>query len=313
MANIVWQKKYTIANDARYFSDNHDHILVFAKDKRRSVVKGIERTEEQNRRYSNPDNDLNGPWMTQPLHAKSGNISNFSFTFVNGVTWRPPRGTFPRYTRESLAKFEDDGRLWFGKHGDAVPRVKKYLKDMGEIRPATIWFHKEVGNNDEANREVKALISDYNFQTPKPERLLKRIIHIGSDEGDIVLDFFAGSGTTAAVAHKMKRQWIAVEQLDYADHIPVERMKRVVGRTDGSKGTQPKELNYDTGGISDAANWQGGGEFIHCELMKYNQAFIDRIQAAQSSDALVALWEQICENLVTELVRESRNPGRRAG
>ena len=267
VANIIWQKKYTIANDARYFSDNHDHILVFAKDMSRTVVKGIERTEEQNRRYSNPDNDPNGPWMTQPLHAKSGNISNFSFTFSNGVIWKPPRGTYPRYTRKSLARFEVEGRLWFGKHGDAVPRVKKYLKDMENVRPATIWFHRDVGNNDEANREVRSLISDYDFQTPKPERLLKRIIHIGSDEGDIVLDFFAGSGTTAAVAHKMNRHWIAVEQLDYAEHIPIERMKRVVGKKDGSKGN-PGELDYDTGGISDAESWQGGGEFIFCELTR---------------------------------------------
>ena len=155
VANVVWQKKYTIANDAKYFSDNHDHILLIAKDKKRLQIKGIGRTEEQDSRYSNPDNDINGPWMTQPLHAKSGSLTNFSFRFRNEVTWEPPRGTFPRYSKESLERFEIEGRLWFGKEGNAVPRVKKYLKDMGDIRPATIWLHKEVGNNDEANREIK--------------------------------------------------------------------------------------------------------------------------------------------------------------
>ena len=282
VANVVWQKKYTIANDAKYFSDNHDHILLIAKDKKRLKIKGIGRTEEQDSRYSNPDNDVNGPWMTQPLHAKSGNLTNFSFRFRNGVTWEPPRGTFPRYSKESLERFEIEGRLWFGKAGNAVPRVKKYLKDMRDIRPATIWFHKAVGNNDEANREIKTLITDYNFSTPKPERLLQRIVHIGSDEGDIVLDFFAGSATTAAVAHKMNRQWITIEQMDYVETITIERLKKVIAG--------------EQGGISKSVNWQGGGDFIYCELMPYNQAYIDKIQATQSSEELVALWRAIAEN-----------------
>ena len=282
VANVVWQKKYTIANDAKYFSDNHDHILLIAKDKKRLKIKGIGRTEEQDSRYSNPDNDVNGPWMTQPLHAKSGNLTNFSFRFRNGVTWEPPRGTFPRYSKESLERFEIEGQLWFGKAGNAVPRVKKYLKDMRDIRPATIWFHKAVGNNDEANKEIKTLITDYNFSTPKPERLLQRIVHIGSDEGDIVLDFFAGSATTAAVAHKMNRQWITIEQMDYVETITIERLKKVIAG--------------EQGGISKSVNWQGGGDFIYCELMPYNQAYIDKIQATQSSEELVALWRDIAEN-----------------
>ena len=282
VANVVWQKKYTIANDAKYFSDNHDHILLFAKNKQRLQIKGIGRTEEQDSRYSNPNNDINGPWMTQPLHAKSGNQANFSYRFKNGVTWTPPRGTFPRYSKESLERFEIEGRLWFGKHGNAVPRVKKYLKDMKDVRPATLWLHKEVGNNDEANREIRLLIADYNFSTPKPERLLKRVVHIGSNEGDIVLDFFAGSGTTAAVCLKMHRQWITVEQMNYAINVPVERLKKVIAG--------------ERGGISASVNWQGGSDFIYCELMQYNEAYMDKIQAAQSSEELVALWENIAVN-----------------
>ncbi|TXK92657.1 cytosine methyltransferase, partial [Methylococcaceae bacterium CS4] len=139
VANIVWQKKYTISNDAKYFSDNHDHIIVFAKNKEMFVVNGIERTQEQNARYKNPDDDINGEWMTQPLHAKSGNDTNFSYKFKNGVVWEPPRGTYPRYSKESLSRFESESRLWFGKDGKAVPRLKQYLKDMGNVRPATIW------------------------------------------------------------------------------------------------------------------------------------------------------------------------------
>ena len=296
VANIVWQKKYTIANDATYFSDNHDYILLIAKDKKKLDIKGIERTEKQNRRYENPDSDLNGPWMTQPLHAKSGTITTFSYTFKNGVTWSPPRGTYPRFSKESLKHFDDEGRIWFGKKGNAVPRVKKYLKDMGDVRPATIWCHNEVGSNDEANKEIKALIADYNFSTPKPERLLQRILHIGSDEGEIILDFFAGSATAAAVAHKMNRQWISVEQMDYVEIITVERLKKVVGEKMEGEGKAPEEIEYDTGGISNTLNWKGGGDFIYCELMQYNEAYIDKIQSAESSEQLIKIWEDIAEN-----------------
>ncbi len=294
VANVVWQKKYTIANDAKYFSDNHDHILVIAKNKQKLQIKGIGRTEEQDSRYSNPDNDINGPWMTQPLHAKSGNLSNFSYTFRNGVTWAPPRGTYPRYSKESLERFETEGRLWFGRHGSAVPRVKKYLRDMKDVRPATLWLHTEVGNNDEANREIRSLITEYNFSTPKPERLLERIIHIGSNEGEVVLDFFAGSGTTAAVCLKMYRQFITIEQMNYARDIPVERLKKVIAGEEG--------------GISESVNWQGGGDLIYCELMQYNEAYMDKIQAAESSEELVALWESIALNSFLNYYVDSKMP-----
>ena len=153
---------------------------------------------------------------------------------------------------------------------------------MKDVRPATLWLHKEVGNNDEANREIRLLITDYNFSTPKPERLLQRVIHIGSNEGDIVLDFFAGSGTTAAVCLKMHRQCITVEQMNYAINFPVERLKKVIAG--------------EQGGISESVNWQGGGNFIYCELMKYNEAYMDKIQAVESSEELVALWENIALN-----------------
>ena len=143
-------------------------------------------------------------------------------------------------------------------------------------------MHKEVGNNDEANREIRLLIADYNFSTPKPERLLKRVVHIGSNEGDIVLDFFAGSGTTAAVCLKMHRQWITVEQMNYAINVPVERLKKVIAG--------------ERGGISASVNWQGGSDFIYLELMQYNEAYMDKIQAAESSEELVALWENIAVN-----------------
>ncbi len=282
VANIVWQKKYTISNDAKYFSDNHDHILLIAKNKLSFKVHGIARTKEQNDRYKNPDNDPKGAWMTQPLHAKSGNNVEFSYTFKNGVRWQPPRGTYPRYSQEALENFEKENRIWFGKEGKAVPRVKKYLHDMGNVRPATIWLHQDAGNNDEANKEIKKVIKNYNFTTPKPERLLQRILTIGTSEGDIVLDFHAGSGTTGAVAHKMGRNYILVEQMDYIHDLPEARLKKVIAG--------------EQGGISKSVNWQGGGDFIYCELMKYNEAYMDKIQAAKTSDELVEIWKDIAAN-----------------
>jgi len=281
IANIVWQKKYTIANDATFFSDNHDHILVFSKNKQSFGLNGLERTEEQNKRYKNPDADPNGPWMTQPLHAKSGSDTKFTYTFKNGVSWKPPRGTYPRFTRETLEQFENEDRIWFGSKGTAVPRVKKYLSDMGSVTPATIWFHNEVGNNDQANKELKELISEVDFSTPKPERLMQRILHLGSNEKDLVCDFFLGSGTTAAVAHKMGRRYIGIEQMDYVEEVTKRRLQKVI------EGEQ--------GGISKEVEWKGGGSFVYAELKKANQQWVEEIRDAENSTALLVIWEKMKE------------------
>lgn len=295
VANVIWQKKYTISNDAKYFSDNHDHILVIAKDKIHFEMNGIIRTNLQNNRYSNPDNDPNGKWMTQPLHAKSGNITDFKYTFNNGIIWEPPRGTFPRYSYDNLKKFDENNYIWFGKNGDAVPRLKKYLKDMGNVTPATIWFHDDVGNNDQANRELKKINTKYDFTTPKPEKLIQRIIHIGSNENDLILDFFSGSGTTMAVAHKMKRRYIGIEQMDYINTITVPRLRKVIGKINQKDGELFDSIKYDEGGISKAVKWQGGGSFVYCELMNLNQNWIDKIQEAKTDKELEVLWQAMQE------------------
>ncbi|MDE0041461.1 MAG: site-specific DNA-methyltransferase, partial [Candidatus Poribacteria bacterium] len=136
--------------------------------------------------------------------------------------------------------------------------------------------------NRSGTDEILELFGDKAFAYPKNERLLQRIIEYTTEEGDIVLDYHLGSGTTAAVAHKMGRQYIGIEQMDYAEDIPVERLKKVIAGEEG--------------GISEAVNWGGDGDFIYCELMQYNEAYMDRIQAAESSEELVALWEDIAEN-----------------
>lgn len=257
IANVIWQKKYTVANDARWLSDNHDHILVYCKDSSIWRPRKLPRSEEMNARYKNPDKHPKGPWKATPLHAKSGSAKaeKFSYTFKNGVTWSPPPGTFPRFSKESLAAMDANDEIWFGKDGKSTPARKTFLSELASdgVTALTVWLHDEVGHNHEAKEEVKAFNPRDVFATPKPERLLHRIIHLASDPGDWVLDSFAGSGTTGAVAHKMGRRWIMVELGEHCHTHIIPRMKRVI---DGE----------DQGGISKAVNWKGGGGFRYYRL-----------------------------------------------
>jgi adenine-specific DNA-methyltransferase len=253
ISNIVWQKKYTQSNDAKYFSATHDFIVCYAKNEKNKDFKInlLARTEEQDARYKNPDNDPRGNWMTQPLHAKSGTDKTYTFTFKNGVTWKPPVGTFPRYSIETLKKADEEGTIWFGSNGTAVPRLKKYLLEMKEgVIPKTIWLYDEVGSNDEARSELKKVFSDNPFDTPKPTRLLKTIFKLGSNKNDLILDSFAGSGTTADAVMQLNkeekgstRKYILVEMEDeVAKKITAERIKRVIKRNEYKDGFEYCEL-----------------------------------------------------------------------
>ena len=254
LATCIWHKKHTRANDAKWFSDNHDFILVYAKDKASWRPNLLPRTEENIKGYSNPDNDPRGPWQSMPLQAKSGSDPNFRHEFSNGVIWSPPAGRFTAFSHESLNAMEKDNRIWFGKDGKNVPRFKKFLSEVKDgLVPTTLWFRDEVGDNQEAKQEVKNFNNDNVFDTPKPERLIERVLTLGSNEGDIVLDSFLGSGTTAAVAQKMGRRYIGVEMGDHAYTHCAVRLKKVIDGT-------------DQGGISKAQNWKGGGGFRFYEL-----------------------------------------------
>jgi len=257
VSNAVWQKKYTIANDAKWLSDNHDHILIYAKDKNSWRPNKMPRTDEMNARYRNPDNHPKGPWKATPLHAKSGSESNknFSFTFKNGVVWSPPSGTFPRFSEETLKRYDAGNEIWFGKDGKASPSRKTFLSELADDGTPcpTVWLHSDAGNNHEAREEVKAFNPDNPFDTPKPEKLLHRIIHLATKPGDIVLDSFAGSGTTGAVAHKMGRRWIMVELGQHCETHVAPRLKKVIN-------------GEDSGGVTDAVGWQGGGGFRFYKL-----------------------------------------------
>ena len=249
VANFVWQKKYTRANDATFVSDNHDHIICFAKDRELSSFHGIQRDERQNKAYKNPDNDSRGPWKSTPLHAKSGTDKNrYSYTFSNGITWTPPVGTYHRFSKDTLNELDRTGQLWFGAKGDATPTRKSYLSKVKKtVVPVTVWLHDEFGSNHDAKNENRAVLPSAYFDTPKPEKLLVRILEIATNPGDLVLDSFLGSGTTAAVAHKMGRSYIGIEMGEHAVTHCVPRLRKVI---DGEQG-----------GISENVGWQGGGGF----------------------------------------------------
>ena len=199
VANVVWEKKYTRANDARYFSDNHDHILVFSRSKIDTKLQLERRSSNQLSAYGNPDNHPKGPWKATPLHAKSGQ-NRQPYTFKNGVIWTPPEGTYRRFADETMAKMDEGGEIWFGSDGHSTPARKSFLSDVKSgVTPVTIWKHPEVGHNHKANNELKELLGQGVFNNPKPTQLLEKMVELSlGDETDagIVLDFFAGSGTT---------------------------------------------------------------------------------------------------------------------
>lgn len=223
--NIIWQKKYSPQNDARWFSDNHDFILAYAKNKDLWQPRLLPRSDEMNSRYKNPDNDPKGPWKLITLHAKSGNNSNFSYTFRNGITWTPPSGTYPRFSKDTIAKYDLEGKVWFGNDGKSVPAVKNYLSEVKQgVTPLTIWPYNDVGHNQIAREDVKKCFDGKNpFDTPKPVSLIKRVCYISNSYDDIILDFFSGSATTAHAVMQLnaedggKRKFIMVQLPELTD------------------------------------------------------------------------------------------------
>lgn len=255
VANVIWEKKYSPQNDAKWLSDSHDFILVYAKTKENWRPNLLPRTEEMNRRYKNIDNDPRGKWKSADFSVKTYNKScDYPITLPSGRVVTPPESRCWGTSKENFDKLVKDNRIWFGKDGNSVPSVKKFLSEVKQgTTSMTIWKYTEVGHNQDAKKEVKVFNSQSVFATPKPERLIERVLILGSNPGDIVLDSFLGSGTTAAVAQKMGRRYIGIELGNHAYTHCVPRLKMV---TDGT----------DQGGISKAQNWVGGSGFKFYEL-----------------------------------------------
>lgn len=267
VANVVWQKKASPQANAVWLSDSHDHILIYAKQKEIWRPHLLPRTESADARYSNPDDDPRGPWTSGDLSisltggqrgaqfARTGYSANlYEIVTPSGRIVSPAAGTCWRVSKERFEELVEENRVWFGSSGNNVPRIKRFLSEVQEgIVPMTVWLRTEVGDNQEAKREVQQFNPTDIFATPKPERLMHRILHLGTNEGDLVLDSFGGSGTTAAVAHKMNRRWIMVELGDHCYSHILPRLKKVIE-------------GEDQGGITSAVYWKGGGGFRFYEL-----------------------------------------------
>lgn len=200
IGNVVWQKAYTANMTAEFISNTHDHILVFAKNADFAGLGRFDRTDEQKAKFKNPDNDPRGPWKAENLSAgKFYSAGQFPIEGPSGQTFLPPPGRYWRCNETQYRDWLNDKRITFGQSGDGRPMLKKFLSEVAEgLTPSTWWSHEEFGTNKEASLELKALFDgDACFQTPKPLRLLNRICALGTKEDSLVLDFFAGSGTTA--------------------------------------------------------------------------------------------------------------------
>lgn len=254
VANVIWEKKHTRANDAKWFSDNHDYILVYAHNKELWKRNLLPRPESESS-YSNPDNDPRGDWSSQPLQVKTPSESYiYEIVGPTGRKFLPPQGRSWQFGRERYEELVNDGRIWFGENGSNVPRIKSFLSEVKQgFVPLTIWPRDEVGDNQEAKNEMKTLFSKDPFGTPKPERLIQRILELSTKPGDWVMDSFLGSGTTSAVAHKTGRKHIGIEFGDHANTHCLPRLKKVVDGDDGLP-------------LSEALGWEGGGGFKFYDL-----------------------------------------------
>ena len=268
VSNVVWQKKYSPQNNATWLSDSHDHVLLFAKNKNIWRPLSLPRTAEMDARYKNPDKDPRGPWKPADFtisltggqrgaqYARTGESENlYEIVTPSGRKLWPANG---RCWVASPSKFKEllqDNRVWFGKDGNNVPALKTFLSVVSGAGTVakTVWLRDEVGDNEEAKKEAGQFNAKELFSTPKPERLIERILRLATSENDLVLDSFAGSGTTGAVAHKMGRRWIMVELGEHCHTHIIPRLKKVI---DGN----------DKGGITKAVDWNGGGGFRYFHI-----------------------------------------------
>lgn len=258
VTTIVWQQRNTREN-RKAFSNNHEYILVYSPDpeafkKKRNL---LPMTDEVLERYSNPDNDPRGPWQSVTANVQDGHAVASQFYEIvapNGKRHNPPPGRCWIYNQERMLSEIKAGNIWFGKDGNGVPRVKKFITSSAKgIVPETLWLSSFVGTNKDAKTHLRKLkiYDEKLFDTPKPETLIGQIIEIASNPGEIVMDVFLGSGTTTSAAHKLSRSYIGIEKEPVTCAYVVERMKQVI--------------SGEQGGISKKVGWTGGGECCYIE------------------------------------------------
>lgn len=248
IANVVWQKR--TSPDARLLlGDAHENIICYLKSKEQITFNKLPPSYKQLKNYKNPDNDPRGPWVSSDYSAQGFRPNQmYEITTPSGRKIKPPQGMCWKNVEPVFLSLVADNRIWFGKDGNGVPRRKTFLSESEGISAWTWWGNDEAGHNQEAKKEINSIFGASNaFDTPKPERLIQRILHIATNPGDLVLDSFLGSGTTAAVAHKMGRRYIGIEMGDHAVTHCAPRLGKVI------EGEQ--------GGISESVGWKGGGGF----------------------------------------------------
>ncbi|WP_017730736.1 site-specific DNA-methyltransferase [Nafulsella turpanensis] len=253
VTNVIWEKADSPRNSARQFSTDHDYIVVFSKNSDWTPYK-LPRDEKSNSIYTNPDNDPRGPWIPgDPYANKPYSKGEYTIKGPTGRTFQPPKGRFWRISEEKLKELDSDGRIWWGPNNSARPSIKRYLNEVSDLVPRTLWKKDEVGSNRTSKNEMRAIFAETSsFDTPKPSLLIERILRLSTKENDIILDSFAGSGTTAhAVVSLNKsdggnRKFILVEMEDYANSTTAERVKRVaIGYGDKKKAVEGTGGSFD--------------------------------------------------------------------
>ncbi len=295
IADITWEARKSISSDG-LMSMNSNHILVYAKNKN-SINKNDFRLALNIEDFKYDDNDGKGRYRLEPFDAP--NIrKNLEYDIVNpntGEIFNPPVGRCWRTEQTTYEKYLKEGKIRFGVNGDTKPQYKAYyneVKNAGKGKASSTIFHdidmqtiiwSELDTNTNATKDLVSLFGSNAFTNPKPEDLLKRIIELSTDENDIVLDYYMGSATTQAVAMKMRRRFIGIEQMDYIHTVSIERLKKVMNGEDSKTK------------VSKAENWTGGGSFVYCELKELNMKYIKRISSAKGKD-LLNLYDEISKS-----------------
>lgn len=287
---VIWQRAYAPINLKKTLSRSHDAMLVYCKNPAGFILNKLPRSDEANARYKNPDNDPRGPWKNVDMSVGPAVESNiYEIITPSGRSVFPPKGRSWVLSKDRFEEMLADNRIWFGESGNNVPSRKKFLTEVKDgIVASTLWSREECGDNQEAKREIKALFPNEKspFDTPKPERLIQRVITLATEPGDLVLDSFLGSGTTCAVAHKMGRRWIGVEMGDHVYTHCIPRLTKVIN-------------GEDQGGITKATGWKNGGGFKFYELAsslivkdRYGQQVIsDKYNADMLAEAMCKILD----------------------
>ena len=320
VATVIWEKKYSPQNDAKWLSDNHDYVLIYAKNKERWRPNLLPRTEEANARYTNPDNDPRGRWKSSGLDVRTYTPDyDYPITAPSGRIVYPPKGVCWRMPKQKFKEMVADNRIWFGENGNNVPSIKRFLSEVrGGITPLTIWGRKDVGDTQSARREIRDLFGDTSvFDTPKPTALIRRMMHLSTDanSGDIVLDFFAGAASTAhaVLAQNSEddgnRRFVMVQLQEPMDHpefaniaeVGKERIRRVIDRVESDQGDEG-DLGFRVFKLDESPirQWEDlPHDLLAEDYEKQMQMFID--------DPLLDGWT--VEDVITDVVIKEAHYG----